>query len=149
MRTAEGLLPKKDDVARTKTVQDEIVKDLEELIRQLQKQQKQSSSQSNSSSRQQASRSKIPQPGQQPSRSKPGDRESKEPAEDSEERQGAPKKADVDLAQLEEVIKEIWGHLPERERERLRQLFREEEPISNHELAIEKYFRRMSEAEEN
>ena len=41
------------------------------------------------------------------------------------------------------MVKDVWGHLPEKERERLRQLSADQ-VVPGHDLAIEKYFRRLA-----
>ena len=46
--------------------------------------------------------------------------------------------------ELTEVVKEIWGHLPEKDRERLRQLSADQ-VMPGHGVAVEKYFRRLAE----
>jgi septal ring factor EnvC (AmiA/AmiB activator) len=149
MRLAETLVPERDELDRAKKLQDEIAADLAALIEEIKKQQQQqqssSSSQNQKNKPQQGSRSKV-KPGQQPKpQQKPGDRESKKPATDSQERQGKAKPTKADLAKLnEDLFKAIWGHLPEKERERLRQL-PAEEIMTEYELQIEKYFRRLTE----
>lgn len=150
MRGVERLLEAKTADAKTTGLQDEIVRDLEELLKQLKKQQQQqqqSQGGQGSRSKQQAQRSKINMPSRQP-QPQPGQRDSEKPADDSEERSGKSEPTRVDLAELTEVIKEIWGHLPEKDRERLRQMSAEE-IMPDHELAIEKYFRRLSEGDDD
>ena len=145
MRVVERLLEAKKIEAKTSDLQDEIVRDIEELIKQLQKQQQQQQSAQGgqqSRSQQQAQRSKVNLPNRQP-KPQSGQRDSEKPATDSEDRAGKTEKIKVDMSELTEVIKEIWGHLPEKDRERLRQMSAEE-IMPDHELAIEKYFRRLS-----
>ena len=54
--------------------------------------------------------------------------------------QSAPK---VNLAELLQVVKQVWGHLPEKERERLRQLSGDQ-VLPGHDLAVERYFRSLA-----
>lgn len=49
----------------------------------------------------------------------------------------------VNLAELLKVVKQVWGHLPEKERERLRQLSGDR-VLPGHDLAVEKYFRSLA-----
>lgn len=49
----------------------------------------------------------------------------------------------VNLAELLQVVKQVWGHLPEKERERLRQLSGDQ-VLPGHDLAIERYFRSLA-----
>jgi hypothetical protein len=46
--------------------------------------------------------------------------------------------------ELAEVLKEIWGHLPAKDRERLRQ-GSADQVMPGHDIAVEKYFRRLAE----
>ncbi|MFP6691601.1 MAG: hypothetical protein VB875_01180, partial [Pirellulales bacterium] len=94
---------------------------------------------------QQGSRSKV-NPRQQPKpQQKPSQRESQKPATDSQERSGQSKPTKAELDKLnEDLFKAIWGHLPEKERERLRQL-PAEQIMTEYEVQIEKYFRRLTE----
>jgi len=148
MRAAEALVGKTELTEKTRTIQDEIVSDIDALIQELLKRQQQ----------QQASKSKKPRPGtqarrpkvRQPSRRKPGspgNRESRKPARDSEDRRGKPKRPEIDMAELNELLKDIWGHLPEKDREQLRQSS-VESFLPKYELLIEKYFRRLAEETE-
>ena len=144
MRQAEILVPEKSELERAAKLQEEIAADLAELIKQIQQQQKKQQQQG-SSSKQQASRIK-PKLNQRPQQAKPSNQNSKKPSDDSQERQG---KADpeFDVAKWnDDIIKDWWGHLPEKERERLRQLSAEE-IMTQYQVQIEKYFRHLSEAE--
>jgi Sec-independent protein translocase protein TatA len=151
MRRATRLLEEKTADARAEQLQDEIARDLDQLIKELKRRMNQQSSSSagqssqQSKTQQQASRDPIQQPARKP-QTKPGGQQSQKPAQDSSERlgQATPK---VDLDHLTEVIKEIWGHLPEKDRERLRQLS-SEKIMPEHELPVEKYFRRLAEEDE-
>ncbi len=78
---------------------------------------------------------------------KPGNRQSTKPADQSEERVRKAQPQQVDTATVAEIIKQIWGHLPEKERERLRQMAADQ-PLPESSLQIEKYFRRLAEAED-
>ncbi|MDH3716896.1 MAG: hypothetical protein OES79_02130, partial [Planctomycetota bacterium] len=89
---------------------------------------------------------KIQQP-RRPAQPKPGNRPSQNPADQSEERVRKAEPKEIDVAEVTEIIKQIWGHLPEKERERLRQMAADE-PLPENSLRIEKYFRRLSETEE-
>lgn len=144
MRQAEILVPEKSELERAAKLQEEIAADLAELIKQIQEQQKKQQ-QSGSSSQQQASRSK-PKLSPQKQMPKPGNQNVKKPSLDSQERQGKAE-PEFDVAKWnDDIIKDWWGHLPEKERERLRQLSAEE-IMTQYQVQIEKYFRRLSEAE--
>ncbi len=147
MRLAETLVPERAEFDRAKKLQDEIAADLAALIEEIKQQQQRSSSspQNRKNTPQQGSRSKI-NPRQQPKpQQKPGQRESQKPATDSQERNGQAKPTKAELDKLnEDLFKAIWGHLPEKERERLRQL-PAEQIMTEYEVQIEKYFRRLTE----
>ena len=147
MRTAEKMLVEKGEKAAddVKQLQQQIIKDIEELLKQIQKSKSKSGSSSDSQKpNQQSTRSKINQPQKKSPTST--QKESKRPGQQSQERHGR-NDPQVDLAKLrEEVIKEIWGHLPEKDRERLRQLS-EETPLPENEAQIRRYFRHLAEQE--
>jgi hypothetical protein len=48
------------------------------------------------------------------------------------------------MAQMQELLKDLWGHLPERVREQLLQA-PTDEFLPKYQLEIEKYFRRLAE----
>jgi hypothetical protein len=145
MRQAEILVPEKTELQRAAKLQEEIAADLAELIKQIQQQQKQQQQSQSSSSQQQASRSK-PKLNPRQQQPKPDRQNSKKPSNESQERQGKAE-PEFDVAKWnDDIIKDWWGHLPEKERERLRQLSAEE-IMTQYQVQIEKYFRRMSEAE--
>ncbi len=146
MRQAETLVPEKTELERAAKLQEEIAADLAELIKQIQEQQKKQQSQGGSSNQQQGSRSKPKLTQRQP-KSKPSSQNTKKPSLDSQERHGKAE-PEFDVAKWnDDIIKDWWGHLPERERKILRQLSAEE-IMTQYQVQIEKYFRRLSEAEE-
>jgi len=149
MRLVETLLrqPSVDGNPQTGPLQAQIVQELKKLIELLDKQAQQQSSSSSSSSAQQtqqqaSSRSQVKQPALQQGESKEGQQKDK-PSRDSTKRLGKTT-PQVNLVELTEVIKEIWGHLPEKDRERLRQLSADQ-VMPGHSVAVEKYFRRLAE----
>ena len=124
-------------------LQEQIVLELNELLKQMKKQAQQQASSGNSGrSPQQGQRSKVKLPSR-PRAGKPGQNKSSKQSRDSSERIGKAL-AKVDVDELNEFIKNIWGHLPEKDRERLRQMAAEE-IMPGHDVAIEKYFRRLAE----
>lgn len=156
MRTAETQIDRDKLSDKTTQLQDEIVKDIDELIKQVRKKmkkQQQQASNSSSQSRSSASqRSKVNQP-QKTSQSQPksgnsGQEENNKSAAESSKdvrnaRQVRPK---LDAAALTELMKQVWGNLPEKDREQMRQ-GAGEQFLPQYETLIEKYFRRLAEEE--
>lgn len=136
---------------QTEPLQQQIIEQLNTLLEALHKQAQQQSSASSSSSPRQGqgkeqkdSRSSVDKSLSQAEQKRAQEQQdSKQPARNSTERLGkaAPH---VNLAELVEVIKDVWGHLPEKDRERLRQLSADQ-VMPGHDVAVEKYFRRLAE----
>ena len=128
-------------------LQQQIVNQLDALLKELENESQGKPSSGNSSgggSSQQDTRTRIGEGT--PQRNNPKNRGQGEPKEgesrQSSQRLGksAPK---VNLAELLQVVKQVWGHLPEKERERLRQLSGDQ-VLPGHDLAIERYFRSLA-----
>jgi hypothetical protein len=128
-------------------LQRQIIEQLDALLKQLEDQsqgQASSSSASGGGGRQQDTRTQIG--SGTPEATGPQTAGKGEPKEgDSRESsqrlgQATPK---INLAELLQVVKQVWGHLPEKERERLRQLSGDQ-VLPGHDVAVEKYFRRLA-----
>jgi hypothetical protein len=123
--------------------QDKIVTDLAKLIEEAKKNKKSQSSSSSSSksSKQTASRDKT----QQPKNSNPSG--SNKPNEgSSKESSGQLTKRDAqkpDMAHMNDLLKDVWGQLPERMRQQMLQSS-VEEFLPKYELLIEDYFKALS-----
>jgi hypothetical protein len=65
-------------------------------------------------------------------------------ARDSTDRLDGANAQPVDKGDFEAMVKDLWGHLPERSREQMIQSF-SEEFLPKYELEIEQYYRRLSE----
>ncbi len=145
MRRAESLLGQTSvssvgtPIEEAATVQSEIITQLDRLIAELSKQ----------------CQSGQCQPGSQPSspnqqsQAKPGDStgaavQGKTAARDSTDRPNSGGAKSVDKANIEELAKQLWGHLPQRTREQMMQSF-SEEFLPKYEREIEEYYRRLSE----
>jgi len=143
MRDAQGRLDRHDAGSTTQIVQKQIVDDLEKLIDEARKAAKQCAG---GQSRAQAVAARKPV-GQPPAGGQPqGGQPSKQPAAESSPRPRAASQPprEVDLEQVRAIIKELWGELPEREREQMLES-PPEEFLPKYELLIEEYFRRLSE----
>jgi hypothetical protein len=153
MRHAVTLIDREKLSEQTTKLQDEIVDDIDKLIKQqkkkMQQQQQQSSSQSQSRS-QQSSRSSVkPQGSQsQQQRGGTGEQQNNQRPQESTDRLGRDqqKPPRLDPAAQEELLKRIWGSLPEKDREQMRQAAGEEF-LPEYESLIIRYFRRLAEEE--
>lgn len=139
MRRAEQRTAQADASAETRKLQEKIVDDLDELIKQVRRQQKKQSSASGR--QQQSQRSKATQP------SKPG--QSGQPASsganrDSTDRVGRADAQQVDMDDVTNRLKDLWGHLPVRLREEMINSLGEQF-LPKYEVQIEKYFKRLAE----
>ena len=145
MRQAEELLRARKSDDPTQKLQDKIVSELEELIKQLQQQQQQQqqSSSSSSSKKQQqtAKRESVSQPQQQKGS---GAKPNPKPARDSSNRVGKAEVKKADPGKLSDLIKDIWGELPARLRQQMMQSSAEQF-VPKYELQIEEYFKTLSE----
>jgi hypothetical protein len=133
MRTAERLINQKVTSMTTQRLQTEILADLEVLI------EKQTQSQSSSS---------TANKGGQANQRKTGDgqkpAEGTEGAEDSTSRIG---KAEVDMGEVqsrEEFLEKLWGNLPERFLQQIRNAG-DERFLPKYEKLIEDYYKRLAE----
>lgn len=140
--------------ARSKQVQQQIVSDLDELIAKMEKQcqggqcnnpQQKESQQSQRSQPKQAQ--SKPKPGQQkPGQPKPGQSQAASAAGDSTLRLSSSAAAEAQGRSSQELMKEVWGHLPERLREQMLQSS-SDEFLPQYREEIERYFQRLAEEE--
>lgn len=151
MREVEELIRQAKSGAATQDRQQEIVKQLEKLIEELEQRQQQSSSSSSSQQQQRqqqtAGRDKVQQPDQpgSPRAGQPQQgQDSSQPAKDSADRQGKPETRKPDMAQMRDLLKDIWGELPPRLRQQMMQSA-VEKFLPKYELQIEEYFKTLSE----
>ena len=122
------------------TVQQEVVTELDKLIAELSKQ-CQSQCQGG-----QCDKPGEPKPGDQPKPGKPGAAAGRgtTAARESSDRLDSTTAQSVDKGDVTDVVKELWGHLPERAREQMFQSF-SDDFLPKYELEIEQYYRKLSE----
>lgn len=137
MRRVEQSLEQHRSGRGTQQAQQRIIDELDQLLRELRRQQQQASAQSSAQTR--ARRQQVGQPQNQPGGS---GGESNQPARDSSERLGSAAAERPDREQLESWLKDLWGHLPEREREMMINATIERF-VPKYELLIEEYFKRL------
>lgn len=120
---------------KTQRLQQEISDDLSKLIAEMERQCNQSKKTSSQSSRrQQTSQTK-------PSQS-PGQQATDKPSRDSSARMKEKQTAKVDAARMQEMLKDVWGHLPPHLRQQMEQSANEEF-LPKYELEIAEYFRSL------
>jgi TolA-binding protein len=147
MRTLERRLEtlRKEDAAQTRELQEQIVAELTQLIKQLEE--RQSSQQSSNSATPPppgaAERKSVRQPGAGPGR---GAGEEKRAARESTERAGKSEKVPPSAEELRGLMKDVWGQLPAHQREQMLQS-PPEQFLPKYELLLEKYYRRLAEQE--
>jgi hypothetical protein len=133
MRTAESVLAARDASGRASSAQQEAVSELDAMIAKLQKQCENCGGQCN----------KPPGPPQNKS-PKPGGKKGAKPGETSAVAATKPAPP-VDKAAVGNLVKNLWGRLPERQREELLQPL-SEEFLPEYAADIEEYFRVLAEA---
>jgi hypothetical protein len=137
MRKVESLIDGRDISARTQDMQRQIVRDLDLLLEQTKKQ-CQGGQCKSPSSPQQGSKTAA---GKKPAEGDPGNK----PARDSTERLGKAGKTDVkSQEELDEMVKRVWGHLPEKVRGQMQNVSMENF-LPKYEKLIEEYYKRLAE----
>jgi hypothetical protein len=147
MQQAQSLLSQPGtgggDAQLASPVQHQIISDLDKLIADLSKQ-----CQCCNGQCQGEQSNKPPKPGENPKPGKPGAAGSgRTAARDSTDRLDRSTAKPVDKGEVNEMVKNLWGHLPERSREQMLQSF-SDEFLPKYELEIEQYYRRLSEEQE-
>lgn len=145
MREVEQRLRRNERDDSLKPRQEEIVRQLDELLQQMKQQQQQQSKSSSKkpSQGQSQSRQDTPQPGQQQQQAgqkQQGDKPAQDSNDDLKRRQAEK----VDMAKMQEMLKDIWGQLPPRLREQMMQAG-VEKFVPKYELLIEEYFKALAE----
>ena len=138
MKAAETLIGRRDTSARTQDVQKQILTGLEKLLEQTRQQCQQCQNPAGG----------PPKPGSAKAGNKPaqdGD-VAQQPPKDSTERMGKPGETKADEEAVAALVKEVWGHLPDKVRLRM-QTVSVEEFLPKYEKLIEAYYKRL--AEEN
>jgi hypothetical protein len=136
MKEVERMIGQRNTSAGTQQMQRQIAADIAALIERLRQQRQQPSPGSSNPS------PKEPQPGQpQP---QPGDRDSDKPAEQSQDRAGNRQDEPLEIGVMEDLLKDVWGHLPERVR---RQMLSgsAERVLPKYQKLIEQYYKRLAE----
>ncbi len=140
MRRAEGLIAETESGRQTQDVQRQIVARLDELIQQARSCSKQCSpSQSKSKV---APRRQVRQPKSKP-KPKSG-KPSQKPSTDPRAKPGDSGSPGLTPEQVQDLVKAVWGELPETQREQMLE-WAGDEFLPKYEVLIELYFRRLAE----
>lgn len=137
MRLVEGLIEENESGEKTQTIQAEIIADIDTLLKRAKKKCQSCASQCKSAAQR--------KPSQQPKPSKP--KEGKPNAKRTTTSNVKPGKAEgemPDMAEMMAVIKQVWGELPEKERQQMLQTS-VEEFLPKYADKIEQYFKRLAE----
>lgn len=145
MRAAETLIGRKDTSKRTQELQQQIVRDLDLLLEQTKKQCQGAQCQNpsaSSSSKPGSKNASSPKPGPA-QEGDPGN----QPAKDSTDRLGKPgENKTQEAVSMDELVKEAWGHLPEKVRRQMQNVG-VEQFLPKYEKLIEAYYKRLAEEE--
>jgi hypothetical protein len=134
MKQVELRIAESHSDEKTQRLQQEISDDLSKLIAALDRQCRQGKKQSSASTR--------PQPGQPKASKNPAQQASDQPAKDSSDRTQERDTAKVERAKMQEMLKDVWGHLPPHLRQQMEQSANEEF-LPKYELEIAEYYRSL------
>jgi hypothetical protein len=141
MRSVESLIVERAKRPHAEVLQQRIVEDLAKLIEQAESQRDAQQAAASKDKKQQTARR---QGVQQPKGGSAGSKESNKPAKDSTDRLGKAENARPDPELIKGLMKNTWGHLPERAREQMLQNS-PERFLPQYELLIERYYKRLAE----
>ncbi len=150
MREVEGLIARQHADQPTRQRQQQIVDELEKLIQQAQQQKSSSSSSSGGSKSGQktASSRDAKQPQRRPGQAGgEGQQSADGPARESTTQTREQKARKPDMADMRDVLKGVWGQLPQRQREQMLQSY-EERFLPKYEQMIADYFRSIAAEQE-
>lgn len=163
MRNAQKRIAEKDTSAKTREVQEQVVKDLEKLIEQAKKppqspppqsQNSQDQNQNPQDRKQGQGRKNSPQPedGQKTEEEKqsdsgeaPGRQKSEsEKARESSDEARAAREREAEMARRRDLVKDVWGHLPPALRQKLLNVS-SDKSLPKYDELIRRYFESLAE----
>ncbi len=151
MRKVETRLTSSDTSEKTQKIQQDILDELSMVIEQLKQQQKQQQPSSPGDPQQQSQKPQK-QDGDKPSGGKPQNNASQEPSNkpsrDSSDDVRKPEDIEAENRELQLMLKEVWGHLPDRVRQQMRNA-RVEQLLPKYQKLIEEYYKRLAEDRAN
>ncbi|MBX9789862.1 MAG: hypothetical protein K2Y37_13175 [Pirellulales bacterium] len=144
MQEVERLIAQLEPGEPTQKLQRDIVTEIDELLKEARRQRSQQQSSANKQ-RQQSRRDQADQPQQQEPAGGQPDEGGNDPARDSTARLRPEATAEPDIGQMQDLLRELWGHLPEHERQQVINSTIEKF-VPKYESLIKEYFKRLSEA---
>jgi hypothetical protein len=144
MQEAQRLIAQRQPGEPAQKLQQDIVAELDELLKQARQQKQQQQQSSSNKKPQQSRRDKPGQPQQQPAGAKP-EEAGNEPARESTDKLRNEAPAQPEISQVQDMLRELWGHLPEHERQQVINSTIEKF-VPKYESLIKEYFKRLSEA---
>jgi len=150
MRKAESRISSDDTSEKTQQIQKDILQELAVIIEQMKQQQKQQQQQQAANQKKQQQQKKPgekPQNGGKPQGSS-SDEPSSKPARDSTEDVRKPEDIEAENRELEAMLKEVWGHLPDRVRQQMMNAT-VEQLLPKYQKLIEEYYKRLAEDRDN
>ena len=144
MQEVERLIAQLEPGEPTQKLQRDIVSEIDELLKEARRQRSQQQSSANKQ-RQQSRRDKPDQPKQQQPAGGQPDEGGNDPARDSTARLRPEASSEPDIGQMQDMLRELWGHLPEHERQQVINSTIEKF-VPKYESLIKEYFKRLSEA---
>jgi len=163
MREAQQRIDAQDAGQQTRALQEQIVRDLEQLIEAVRKLENQPPPPPSSDAQQQQQKKKKLQLQQQarldPQNSEPQGKQPQptpaeapgsqrrnddEPARESTDQAGPARQVDPDLARQRNVVKDVWGHLPPQLREELLNVY-SEKYLPKYEEQVRRYYEALAE----
>lgn len=151
MRDAQKRIESQDTGDKTRELQAQVIKDLDALI-ELLKQQQQNPSSSRKKQQKQQQKQAQPQTGADPQNSaqqkqQPGDNPNQkrnDKAKQSSDTTAAEKSRQEEQARRQQMIKDVWGHLPPAIREQLSQMS-SEKYLPKYEDQVRRYYESLAE----
>ena len=141
MRNVEGLVRQAESGPKTQRLQEQIISDLDELIKKARSSCQQGRPSQDRSAV--APRQAVPQPPKKPGTA-PG-KPNPKPATQSNAQPGNAGAQRPDMDAMKELIKRVWGELPAAQREQMLEWVGEEF-LPKYEWLIEQYYKRLAEA---
>src|SRR6185295_6923188 len=120
MQELESIITQSAKRIRTEQLQQRVIEDLSKLIEQAQQQQRAAQQSSQKDKKQQTGKRQMVQQPKPGSTGSPG-KDSNKPARDSTDRMGKAEDARPDPELVKAMMKDTWGHLPQRAREEMLQ----------------------------
>ena len=148
MRSAEEHIEQQKSPQRTLELQQQIVADLSKLIDQLEKQcqaECASSGACKGGSPGQKSGDKPGQKNQQPSQTASGKTPASQPARNSTAEIRKQHAQRPDMGKMHDLMRDLWGQLPERARNEMLQSPKPEQFLPKYEILLENYYKRLAE----